>query len=129
VNNGAKNSRVSCDGAAERKPVTNKFEAVTCQACGRKVKRKSRQQRYCSDRCREYAKAQGRVRKTFLGTDTGVTPDPLFLTNKNNGLHEPKTASSIPINVVGGYRWPNAPTLGRELLRKVVRAEVGGTTI
>jgi predicted nucleic acid-binding Zn ribbon protein len=33
----------------------NRLEAVSCAACGRKVKRQSRQQRYCSDRCRKFA--------------------------------------------------------------------------
>src|SRR5438477_12742403 len=36
---------------------------VTCAACGRRVARKARQQRYCSDRCRDYEKGQRRVRK------------------------------------------------------------------
>ena len=38
---------------------------VVCASCGRTVTRKSRQQRYCSIRCKE--KRRGRVRKAFLG--------------------------------------------------------------
>src|SRR5258707_14407261 len=37
---------------------------VVCERCGRKVERKSRQQRFCSGRCQE--KARTRVRKAFL---------------------------------------------------------------
>ena len=40
--------------------------------------------------------------------------------NKNPG-------SSIPLNVLGGYRWPNPPRINRDLVRKIVRAEIGDT--
>ena len=33
--------------------------------------------------------------------------------------------SSIPLNVLGGHRWPNAVRVDRGLLRKIVRAEIG----
>jgi hypothetical protein len=33
---------------------------VKCSACGRTVRRKSRQQRYCSDRCRVYAQRENK---------------------------------------------------------------------
>ena len=107
--------------------VTNRFEVVNCQACGRRVARKSRQQRYCSERCRDYEKGQRRVRKSFLSTDTRASPNPLFLSNKNNELRGAKSGSSIPFNVLGGHRWPNAIPVDRNLLRKVVRAELGST--
>jgi hypothetical protein len=48
------------------------------------------------------------------------------LCNKNNGLQGRKSGSSIPLNVLGGYRWSNAVDVERDLLRKIVRAEVGG---
>jgi hypothetical protein len=107
--------------------VTNRFEVVNCQACGRRVARKSRQQRYCSDRCRDYEKGQRRVRKSFLSTDTRASPNPLFLLNQNNSLQGAKSGSSIPLNVLGGYRWPSAIPVDRNVLRKVVRAELGST--
>ena len=84
--------------------VTNRFEVVNCQACGRRVARKSRQQRYCSDRCRDYEKGQRRVRKSFLSTDTRASPNPVFLSNKNNALRGAKSGSSIPLNILGGHR-------------------------
>jgi len=84
--------------------VTNRFEIVNCQACGRRVARKSRQQRYCGDRCRQH-----------------------FLSNKNNGVQGAKSGSSIPLNVLGGCRWPDAVPVDRDVLRKVVRAELGST--
>ena len=107
--------------------VTNRFEVVNCQACGRRVARKSRQQRYCSDRCRDYEKGQRRVRKSFLSTDTRASPNLLFLSNKNNALRGPKSGSSIPLNVLGGHRWSDAVPVDSDVLRKVVRAELGST--
>jgi hypothetical protein len=104
--------------------IANRFEVVNCQACGRRVARKSRQHRYCSDRCRDYEKGQRRVRKSFLSTDTRASPNPLFLSNKNNELRGPKSGSSIPLNVLGGYRWSNAIPVDRDVLRKVVWAEL-----
>jgi endogenous inhibitor of DNA gyrase (YacG/DUF329 family) len=103
----------------------NRFEAVSCAACGRKVKRKSRQQRFCSDRCRDWNKGQRRVRKSFLGTDTRASPQPPFLPNKVNVLRARHTGSSVPLNLLGGHRWPNAVNIDRDLLRKIVRAEIG----
>jgi endogenous inhibitor of DNA gyrase (YacG/DUF329 family) len=111
--------------SADNCTVTNRFEAVNCQACGRKVKRKSRQQRFCSDRCRDWNKGQQRVRKSFLGADTREALNPLFLSSKNKEPQEQKSGSSIPLNVLGGCRWPNAVRVDRGLLRKIVRAEIG----
>ena len=120
--------------SASKCTVTNRFETFRCQACGRGVKRKSRQQRYCSDRCRVYAHREnaagqinGRaaIKNPAEYQDSGPVTDPLVLSNKYNGLQEQKSGSSIPLNVLGGYRWRNAVGVDRELLRKIVRAEIG----
>jgi hypothetical protein len=47
------------------------------------------------------------------------------LSNKVNELQGRKTGSSIPLNILGGYRWPNAGGVEPELLRKILRAEIG----
>lgn len=77
---------------------------VKCPACGRSVARKARQQRYCSERCKE--KARERSRKCALesefterpetapqcvshsrqGGDTGAPTDSLEFVNEINGL-------------------------------------------
>jgi len=49
------------------------------------------------------------------------------LLNQNKGLQGAKSGSSIPLNVLGGYRWPNAVSVDRDVLRKVIRAEIGST--
>jgi predicted nucleic acid-binding Zn ribbon protein len=61
------------DGAGptgKRIVVTNRFEAVSCGACGRKVKRKSRQQKFCSDRCRKFAAHELEARTEFSQAKT-----------------------------------------------------------
>jgi predicted nucleic acid-binding Zn ribbon protein len=104
---------------------------VTCDACGRRVARKSRQQKFCSDRCRQFAarenKARTAIKNSVLGQDTGRVTNPLKSVSKNNELRGPKSGASIPLNVLGGYRWPNVVGADRELLRKIVRAEIGDT--
>ena len=112
----------------------NRLEAVTCAACGRKVKRKSRQQRYCSDRCRDFARRERNASQINARTaiknpgdyqDSGQPTNPLFLSNELNELRKQKSGSSIPLNVLGGYQWPNADSIDRDLLRKIIRAEIG----
>jgi hypothetical protein len=108
-------------------PHYHKDAPVICAACGRRVSRKARQQRYCSDRCRDYQKGQRRVRKSFLSTDTRASPNPPFLAHKNNELRGTQSGSSIPLNVLGGYRWSNAIPVDRDVLRKVIKAELGSS--
>jgi endogenous inhibitor of DNA gyrase (YacG/DUF329 family) len=109
----------------------HKAAPITCAACGRRVTRKARQQLYCSDRCRQYALRENKARTAIKNAsgyqDRGPVTNPHFLSNKNNELQGPKSGSSIPLNVLGGHRWSNAIPVDRDLLRKVVRAELGST--
>jgi hypothetical protein len=106
---------------------------VKCAACGRTVKRKSRQQRYCSDRCRDYARRENNARTAIknpvVGPDTRQPTNPLFLSNKNNSLQGAKSGSNIPLNILGGYRWLGNVAIDSETLRKIIRAEIGGTLL
>jgi hypothetical protein len=115
--------------------VTKRFETFRCQACGRNVRRQARQQKFCSDRCRVYAHRENAASQINARTalknpagyqGSGPVTNPLFLSNENNGLPGRKSGSSIPLNVLGGYRWPNAGRVDRGLLHKIVRAEIGG---
>ena len=65
---------------------------VACASCGRKVARRARQQRFCSGRCKE--KARTRIRKAFLGRDTGAPSNPSKKVNKFKPLQRAKTLSS-----------------------------------
>src|SRR5215469_17828147 len=113
----------------KRIAITNRFEVVTCQACGRRVARKSRQQKFCSDRCRDFArrenKARTAIKNSDLGQDTRQPTNPSKISKENSWLRTAKSGSSVPLNVLGGYRWANSIAVERELLRKIVRAEIG----
>ena len=115
-------------GPTGKRKVTNRFEAVTCQACGRRTARKSRQQRYCSDRCRKFAARELETRTAVKSPsgyqDSGLVREPIIFPSKNKAVQKAKSGSSIPLNVLGGYRWPNAVGVDGGLLRKIVRAEI-----
>jgi len=68
---------------------------VRCEACGRTVRRRSRQQKYCSDRCRQFALRENNARTAFknpvLGQDTGRVTNPPKKLNGFNGLQAAKT--------------------------------------
>ena len=107
---------------------------VICSACGRKVARKSRQQRYCSDRCRVYSQrenarsqinARTAIKNPIVGQDSGSVTNPAKKLCENNGLQRAKSGSSIPLNLLGGYRWPNAPKLDSDTLERIRRLEIG----
>jgi len=118
-------------GYSGKPGVTNRFEAVSCQACGRKVKRQSRQQRYCSDRCRDFARRENKARTAIKNASgypgSGQPTNPPFFINKNNELRGAKSRSSLPLNVLGGFRWPNSIAVEGTVLKKIIRAEIGGT--
>ena len=68
----------------------------------------------------------GGYRDVEDGVDSGAVTNPHFLSSKNNELRGPKSGASIPLNVLGGHHWSNAVGVERNLLRKIIRAEVGG---
>jgi hypothetical protein len=74
---------------------------VQCAVCGRKVTRASRQQKFCSVRCRQQAHygklvAEGRF-DPVLGLDTAPPTNPPKNSNSVNGLQAAKSASTLRI--------------------------------
>jgi hypothetical protein len=72
------------------------------------VPRKARQQRFCSDTCRE--RARERSRKAFLGCDTGAPTNPPKKLNGFNRYGGSESRSSLAHNAVqteffGGRTW------------------------
>jgi hypothetical protein len=61
-----------------------------------------------------------------MGQDTGRVTKPRKSASKINGLQGAKTGSTIPLNLLGGYRWPNAVSVDPAVLRTIIRREVGG---
>ena len=107
---------------------------VICSACGRKVARKSRQQRYCSDRCRVYTQrenarsqinARTAIKNPIAGQDSGSVTQPPKNCRENNKLQVANSGSSIPLNVLGGYQWSGAPKIDSETLERIRRLEIG----
>jgi hypothetical protein len=119
-------------GPTGKRNVTNRFEAVSCQACGRKVKRKSRQQKFCCDRCRKFAARELEARTAIKNPsgyqDSGPVREPIIFPSKNNAVQMGKSGSSIPLNVLGGHRWQNSITIDAKTLANVVHREIGGTS-
>jgi hypothetical protein len=108
--------------------VTSK-RRFTCPVCERAVDRKSRQQSFCSTKCR--MKAFREKIPLGGGYSGGVTNAPKF-DSKNNILEWPKTGSSVscngPINLLGGgsWKWPAAGKVDSKTLAKIKHSEVGG---
>jgi hypothetical protein len=64
---------------------------VPCPVCGRSVERRARQQRFCSAQCKE--KGRTRVRKNFLGRDTGAPTNPPKKSRNVNNVQGAKSGS------------------------------------
>ena len=106
---------------------------VWCPTCRRSVPRKSRQQVFCSRKCRQRAfwnkKATEKI-SAFVTLGTGRSTDPLKSANENNGLQGRKSGSSkfdkAPLDLLGGrWRWPGTARLDPVKCRAIIAAEIG----
>jgi endogenous inhibitor of DNA gyrase (YacG/DUF329 family) len=92
---------IPLDQESPRSAATRRDAPVKCEACGRSVTRHSRQQRYCSDRCRQFAlrenKARTAIKHPVLGQDTGRVTSPPKKLNGFNGLQSAKSQSTSRI--------------------------------
>jgi hypothetical protein len=79
----------------QRRLAVHRQAKVECPACGREVPRQSRQQRFCSERCRKREHAKKRVWKPGLVRGTRGTTDPANSVKKINGL-EPAPSRPNP---------------------------------
>jgi hypothetical protein len=93
---------------------------VTCLICGRRVRRKARQQVYCSPRCRDRGKDRSRkpaiqpLKNAPRYPYSGAPPNPPKNTNGFNSLQAQKGGSSLPreawravveVEIWGGHVW------------------------
>jgi hypothetical protein len=79
----------------EQRLASRRDSLVTCKACGRKVARDMRGQKYCSPRCRELDRK--RSRKAHLGPDTRAPATPTKKARVFNDLDWAKRQSSSHI--------------------------------
>jgi hypothetical protein len=82
---------------------------VVCVQCGKQTARRSRQQRYCSDRCRNQ-NARLCVKTDKVGQDSQTVTNPPKKPSKINSSEAPFPRSSLVNNAVqteyfGGGRW------------------------
>ena len=122
------------DPECKPRRVLHRDAPVRCAACGKVRARKSRQQLFCSTRCRKrahYANAVARgdfARRPMSESANGTNPRKK--SSIVNGLQARKAAPRIdfsaPLNILGGQRLPNAKPLEPALRQAIVCAEVGG---
>jgi hypothetical protein len=99
--------------------------ARCCANCGRpiKPKRNSRRQRSCSYRCRDEARRARDFadRYPHQAIPRSVENRPLASTAcKGDFADRP-----LPLNILGGYRWPDSVAVDRKVLANIIRAEIG----
>jgi hypothetical protein len=117
-----------------RPPVARRDAPVVCPSCGRAVKRKSRQQTYCSRRCRQRAYwercATAKI-AAFVTHDTGRSTQGLksgsgikYLQGRKSG---PSILAKSPLDLLGhsSWRWPDTLRLDPAKRRAILEAETG----
>jgi hypothetical protein len=89
---------------------------LKCAVCERIATRQSRQQQFCSTKCRMKA-----FRKKMPASiqDSGSVTNPHKFSSRNNVLEWPKSESSIscngPLNLLGGgsWKWPGGTLIAK----------------
>jgi hypothetical protein len=88
-------------------------EIMGCVMCGYRLVRKEPGQRFCSNRCRDYAEQN---------------PAPTVVAKPT--ARPACLSSNFPFEILGhGYRSPDAKAPDRNLLAKIIRAEIGGKVL
>jgi len=107
---------------------------VTCIACGKRVRRKGRKQKYCSRRCRQrdYWNRRALAKISAVVThDTGRSTTSQKSSSDVNELEWQKSQGSdfgkAPLNLLGGgsRRWAGTVALNPALREKIRLAEIG----
>jgi hypothetical protein len=111
-------------------PQASRRDAPVICPCGKKVKRTARQQKFCSQRCRQRSAYE---KKMAEGHYTALPTNPLKKASNINDLRGQKTPptdfSRAPLDLLGGgqWRWPDTPRLDPQIRRKIFRAEIGAS--
>jgi predicted nucleic acid-binding Zn ribbon protein len=95
-----------------------------CLVCSKRIVAAGRKRlKFCSDACRK--KASRNAQKHGSGQGQPKPKNVHFLSSDNNNLRPPFSATlGLPINLIGGYRWPGAH-LDRETAREILIREIG----
>lgn len=81
----------------DQRTLVRRRDVVVCAHCGEDTPRRSHRQKYCSDECKE--KARTRVRKSFLGSDTGAPTKAKKKRRNFNVLQGRKSGSTVSISL------------------------------
>jgi hypothetical protein len=111
--------------------------AISCTTCGKLItpKQASRRQRYCSYSCRDEARRQ-RNFANFACTRTTAKAIPRSAQKSSTNsadcvAHFGGRAfpTKAPLNLLGGYSWPNAAPVDPKLLARIIRSEIGDRVV
>jgi hypothetical protein len=121
----------------QRREASRRDSPVTCVACGKRVGRRGRKQKYCSRRCRQrdYWDRRALAKISAVVTHHSAhSTTPYKLSSKFNGLQRLKSRrlsfGEAPLNLLGGgeWRWPGITQLDATTRAKIVCAEIGDTS-
>jgi hypothetical protein len=104
-----------------RKPIPGRCHYCGCQFFS--YKHTGRPRLFCDKKCRD-----GEFRRSR------------YLTSKNGETVPKKEGNSkacrgifgdrpLPLNILGGYRWPKSGAVDRQVLSAIIRAEIRGTAL
>jgi hypothetical protein len=93
-----------------------------CENCGRRVAHRYKNRRFCGDRCRKQA-ARAEQLRTGIGGDTRLSANAQKTTAKTVVSNPKKAGGSVPLNLLGGYRFPTAPVLETALVTTILETE------
>jgi hypothetical protein len=97
-----------------------------CHYCGRQFfsdKHTGRSRQFCNKRCRDGEFRRSRYLRSKNGESVSKEPGKSRPCNGNFGDR------ASPLNILGGYRWPDSAAVNRQVLNAIIRAEIGGSAL
>jgi hypothetical protein len=93
-----------------------------CHSCSRQffvANRAGRRRLFCDDACRQATfRNGGYYPRTRNGIDRKNSTTPTACDGEFGDR-------PLPLNILGGYRWPDSVPVDRKVLAKIIRAEIG----
>jgi hypothetical protein len=105
-----------------------------CQHCGAEIrsrKRSGRKAAFCSYKCRDAARrnrnfvGSGNTRKGTQAIPRNASKSSTNSSHCKGDFADRGRARSVPLNLLGGYRWPGAEPLDADTREKIYWAEIG----
>jgi hypothetical protein len=103
--------------------------ALVCAVCGKAIEpeRGSRRQKYCNDACKFKAFRSKKWVDRYQILDPQRSVENTTAESISCKIHFGGRAfpTKAPLNLLGGYSWPNAAPVDPKLLARIIRSEVG----